>query len=123
MRLLDGKLWGTKWLIDHLGIDYFGSVVTVDLIPRRARDPLRANDATVALLAQLGRLDSLRLTGTAVTDAGLVHESSLAGACGLLSAGLDGNACRLNCARGRVECRWCGPNGNGWPESRVVVNV
>ncbi|MGO9464777.1 MAG: hypothetical protein ACLQVF_11580 [Isosphaeraceae bacterium] len=21
MRLLDGKLWGTKWLIDHLGID------------------------------------------------------------------------------------------------------
>jgi hypothetical protein len=79
MRLLDGKLWGTKWLIDHLGIDYFGSVVTVDLIPRRANDPLRANDATVALVGQLGRLDSLRLTGTAVTNAGLVHLKGLTG--------------------------------------------
>ncbi len=77
MRLLDGKLWGTKWLIDHLGIDYFGSVVTVDLIPRRANDPARANDATLELVGQLSRLDSLRLTGTAVTDAGLVHLKGL----------------------------------------------
>ena len=77
MRLLDGKLWGTKWLIDHLGIDYFGSVVTVDLIPRRANDPARANDATLAFVGQLGRLDSLRLTDTAVTDAGLVHLKGL----------------------------------------------
>ena len=79
MRLLDGKLWGTKWLIDHLGIDYFGSVVTADLIPRRANDPMRANDATMARVAQLGRLHSLRLTGTAVTDAGLVHLKGLTG--------------------------------------------
>jgi len=79
MRLLDGKLWGTKWLIDHVGIDYFGSVVTVNLIPSRINDPMRANDATMALVGQLGRLDSLRLTGTAVTDAGLVHLKGLTG--------------------------------------------
>jgi len=79
MRLLDGKLWGTQWLIDHLGIDYFGSVVTVDLIPRRANDPARADDATLALVGQLGRLDGLRLTGTAVTDAGLVYLTGLIG--------------------------------------------
>ncbi len=83
MRLLDGKLWGTKWLIDHLGIDYFGSVVTVDLIPRRANDAARATDATLALVGQLGRLDHLRLTGTAVTDAGLVHLKGLSGLRGL----------------------------------------
>jgi hypothetical protein len=79
MRLLDGKLWGTKWLIDHLGIDYFGSVVTVDLIPSRFNCPHRADDATIALIGQLGRLDSLRLTGTAVTDAGLAHLKDLTG--------------------------------------------
>jgi hypothetical protein len=79
MRLLDGKLWGTKWLIDHVGIDYFGSVVTVDLIPSRINDAARANDATMAFVAQLSRLDSLRLTGTAVTDAGLVHLKGLTG--------------------------------------------
>ena len=70
-------------LIDHLGIDYFGSVVTVDLIPRRANDAARANDATLALVGQLGRLDHLRLTGTAVTDAGLVHLKGLSGLRGL----------------------------------------
>jgi hypothetical protein len=79
MRLLDGKLWGTKWLIDQFGIDYFGSVVTASLIPSRANDPARANDATMRFVAQLGRLDSLRLTGTAVTDAGLVHVKGLTG--------------------------------------------
>jgi hypothetical protein len=77
MRLLDGKLWGTKWLIHHLGIDYFGSVVTADLIPSRANNPTRADDATLALVGQLARLQSLRLTGTAVTDAGLAYLAGL----------------------------------------------
>ncbi len=79
MRLLDGKLWGTKWLIDHVGIDYFGSVMTVDLIPSRFNSSMRADDATMAFVGQLGRLDSLRLTGTAVTDAGLAHLKGLTG--------------------------------------------
>jgi hypothetical protein len=78
-RLIDGKLWGTKWLIDHLGIDYFGSVVTADLIPSRPNNPMRADDATLALVGQLGGLDSLRLTGTAVSDAGLAHLARLTG--------------------------------------------
>jgi len=77
MRLLDGKLWGPKWLIDHVGINYFGSVVTVDLIPYGKNLPARAADATMASVGQLGHLDSLRLTGTAVTDAGLVHLKGL----------------------------------------------
>ena len=79
MRLLDGKLWGTKWLIDHLGIDYFGSVVSVDLIPSRWNSPDRADDSMLALVGQLGALDSLRLTGTAVTDAGLLHLKDMTG--------------------------------------------
>ncbi|MGO9465031.1 MAG: hypothetical protein ACLQVF_12870, partial [Isosphaeraceae bacterium] len=96
MRLLDGKLWGTKWLIDHLGIDYFGSVVSVDLTRSRAKSQDRANDATLALVCQLGRLESLGLTGTAVTDAGLVYLKGLTslrnlelGGTQITDAGLD----------------------------------
>jgi hypothetical protein len=69
--------WLPKWMMRGAGLDYFGNVVEVSLIPSTTNDPRVANDATLALVRRLGRLQGLRLTSTAVTDAGLVHLKSL----------------------------------------------
>ena len=37
-----------QWMTRGAGLDYFGNVVDVSLIPTRANDPQAANDATLA---------------------------------------------------------------------------
>ena len=71
------EAWMPEWMTRGAGLDYFGNVVDVSLIPTRANDPHVANDATLALVGQLGRLQGLRLNSTAITDAGLAHLAGL----------------------------------------------
>jgi Leucine Rich repeat len=71
------QAWIPKWMMSGAGIDYFGNVVEVNLIPSRTNDPMRADDGTLALVARLERLQGLRLTSSAVTDAGMAYLSGL----------------------------------------------
>ena len=59
-----------KWLVDRIGFDFTGAVVSARLGPK-------ADDATMVQVGQLDRLESLSLSGTRVTDAGLSHMQSL----------------------------------------------
>ena len=60
-----------KWLVDRLGVDYFGDVVQVLLLPK----------ATDAEMAHVGRLPKLRsfnaTTASEITDAGAAHLAGL----------------------------------------------
>jgi hypothetical protein len=69
---MNGKPWWPKWLIDHLGPDYFGDVKLVELGPKDS-------DGQMASVGQLSRLGALYATyrGTRVTDAGMVHVRGL----------------------------------------------
>ena len=71
------QAWLPKWMTRGAGLDYFGDVVQVSLIPSRVNDPRAANDATLVLVGRLDRLHGLRLTSSAVTDAGLAQLKSL----------------------------------------------
>jgi internalin A len=55
-----------KWLVDQLGVDYFGNVVFINLHDR-------GTDEVLAHVARLKHLKQLHRPGLAVTDAGLVH--------------------------------------------------
>ena len=71
------ETWIPQWIMSGATIDYVANVVEVNLIPARTNDPNAANDATLALVGRLGRLQGLRLTSTAVTDSGLAYLSGL----------------------------------------------
>jgi hypothetical protein len=85
-----------KWLVDRLGVDYFGSVVFINLHDRGTdavlahvgrlthlrqlhRPGLAVTDAGLAHLGRLSELQLLSLDGTQVTDAGLAHLKGLEG--------------------------------------------
>jgi hypothetical protein len=86
-----GKPWCPKWLGDLIGVDYFGSVVSVSFPNGGASDPdlvhigrlarlgwldIRSPTVTDKGLAQLKELNSLHtlhLGGTAISDAGMEH--------------------------------------------------
>ena len=53
-----------RWLVDRLGIDYFGNVVSVELYGR-------GSDAELVSVARLDSVCMLNLSGSSVTDAGL----------------------------------------------------
>jgi hypothetical protein len=59
-----------KWLVDRIGLDYSGAVVSAHL-------GLSADDTTMTQVGQLDRLESLGLGGTHVTDTGLVYVERL----------------------------------------------
>lgn len=85
-----------KWLVDLVGVDYFGSAVYVIFI-RECRDQdlaqigrlrrlerldighSRVTDAGLAHLEGLNRLQLLDLAGTPISDRGLVHLGRLTG--------------------------------------------
>jgi len=93
--------WAPKWLVDRIGVDYFGNVVEVWLAGPRIQGaeealayighfrrlealwlgPPTMTDAGLAYLQGLTNLKLLNisLTDTRVTDAGLVHLKGLAG--------------------------------------------
>jgi Leucine Rich repeat len=91
-----GKPWAPRWLVDHIGIDYFAHVTAVWLywsstptdsslghVGRLTRlqelyDHSRStSDAGLAHLKGLTGLSSLILPGNGVTDAGLAHLEGL----------------------------------------------
>jgi hypothetical protein len=59
-----------KWLVDRIGFDYTGAVVTAHL-------GMTADDSTMIQVGQLGRLESLGLGGSGVTDVGMVQVRGL----------------------------------------------
>jgi hypothetical protein len=91
--------WHPRWprsLVDRVGVDYFGTVVFVNLHDRGTdavlaqvgrlthlkqlhRPGLAMTDAELIHLGQLNKLELLSLNHTQVTDAGLVHLKGLKG--------------------------------------------
>ena len=81
--------WAPNWLVDRLGIDYFGSVVHVEFNvfgtygmttsenagfdATRLRSYRQRFDAALAHVGRLRRLQELELSTSEVTDAGLKH--------------------------------------------------
>ena len=64
--LKDGPGW-RKWLVERLGVDYFGNVVIAKL-------GKQVTDAEMAYVARLARLESISIAnGENLTDAGMVH--------------------------------------------------
>jgi hypothetical protein len=85
-----------KWLVDRLGVDYFGNVVFINLHDRGTdkvlaqvgrlkylkqlhRPGFAVSDAGLAHLRRLSDLQLLSLDDTQVTDAGLTHLKGLTG--------------------------------------------
>jgi internalin A len=59
-----------RWLVDRMGLDYFGHVVEVDLFGH-------GSDADLESIGRLRRLERLVLARSAVTDLGLAHLKEL----------------------------------------------
>jgi hypothetical protein len=95
-KIPGGKPSGPRWLVDRIGVDYFGHVTAVEFstqpgatdstleeVGRLTRvQALYANspsvsDAGLAHLTGLSNLSTLDLAGTNVTDAGLAHLKGL----------------------------------------------
>jgi hypothetical protein len=72
-RVLNAGAPGPRWLVDRLGVDYFGNLVVADFTGTRV------GDAGLAHLEGLTDLRVLSLSRTGVGDAGLVHLEGLTG--------------------------------------------
>ena len=66
------KLPAPEWLVNRVGIDYFGNVVMV-LMGGESGTGERGSYAELVHVADLSRLEYLNLVGTAATDAGLAN--------------------------------------------------
>ncbi len=62
--------WPPPWLVDALGIDYFGNVVSVSFTHR-------ATDAELIQVAKLKRVERVDIHGSAVTERGLAKLKEL----------------------------------------------
>ncbi len=67
---LPGKPPVPRWLVELIGVDYFGHIRAVSLH--------KATDATMAQVGQLNRLDTVLLRASSVSDTGLAHLSGVA---------------------------------------------
>jgi internalin A len=65
-----GPWWAPAWLMERIGIDYFGHVVSVSCFGSRY-------DAPLVQIQNLERLEYLALSHSRVVDAGLAHLSGL----------------------------------------------
>ncbi len=67
-----GKPWGPGWLVDLIGLDYFGHVtlVVINFSPK-------VSVATTEQIGRLTRLECLNLTGSSAGDAELAHVQAL----------------------------------------------
>ena len=77
-----GKPWAPRWLVDLVGVDYFGHVTIVWSPPRAG-----STDATLAQIGRLTQLQVLDLPESFISDAGLAH---LEGLTNLFDLGLEG---------------------------------
>ncbi len=62
-----GKPWAPRWLVNFIGVDYFGHVVFVGMV---SDSP--ANDAAIARLGCFSRLQELNLQFSSLSDVGLL---------------------------------------------------
>ena len=69
-KIRNGKPWAPKWLVDHIGADFFGSVVIVVL-------PDTGSDAVLDHIRHLSKLEKINLSSSPVTDAGVAHLKGL----------------------------------------------
>jgi hypothetical protein len=67
----DAPPWWPAWLVERVGVDYFGHVASVGLSA-----PI-GSDAELAHVGRLGRLEQLSLNGTSVTDSGMTRLKGL----------------------------------------------
>lgn len=70
---LNGKPWGWSWLVDRVGIDYFGHVTGVHF-------PVSSGPKAKSALIDVGRLDRLQglsISSSSVTDADLANIEGL----------------------------------------------
>jgi hypothetical protein len=67
-----GRPWAPKWLIDLIGIDFFGNVTNIGL----SRSSVAPN-AVIAAVGNLSGLQRLSLSGTSVADGDLAHLTRL----------------------------------------------
>jgi hypothetical protein len=67
-----GQPWAPRWLVDLIGIDYFGHVTSVVLCTHTL-----ATDAAIAQVGHLTRVEDLSLPESSVCDEGLSHLKSL----------------------------------------------
>ena len=65
-----GKPWAPRWLVNLMGVDYFGCITRVELIGT-------ANDAALVQVGRLARLEHLNLWDSSVSDTGLAHLQGL----------------------------------------------
>jgi hypothetical protein len=70
--LPNGKPWWPTWLVDQIGIDYFGHVTRVRLVATHQLSETELNH-----ISHLSRLEELDLHRSPVTDAGLAHLAGL----------------------------------------------
>ncbi len=68
----NGKPWGPRWLVDQIGIDYFGHVTQVRVVAVH-----ELSDAELIQISHLTGLEELDLHRSRVTDASLAHLEGL----------------------------------------------
>ena len=115
-----GKPWAPKWLVDLIGVDYFGHVTSVWL-----EQP--ATDGAIVEVGHLTQLERLQLVGgfvsdgelahlkgltklsnlclSNVSDAGLAHLKGLTKLKGLILGGHSGHRCRASASEGADQAR------------------
>lgn len=75
--LVYGEKWrAPMWLVRLVPVDYVANVVGVDLMPR-PRLASKVDDRTLEQVVRLRHLVTLSLSGTEITDSGLVHLKGL----------------------------------------------
>jgi internalin A len=72
LSIPNGQPWGPRWLVDRIGIDYFGHVTQVRLVATH-----QLSDTELTHISRLSRLEELDLHRSPVTDAGLAHVEGL----------------------------------------------
>ena len=65
-----GNLWAPRWLVDRIGVDYFGHVTRVMLFPV-------ASDGVLVEVGRLNQLQQLNLYRSSVSNSGLSHLKGL----------------------------------------------
>jgi hypothetical protein len=71
-RIPGAEPWPPRWLVDRIGVDYFGQVTTVQLLSSASE-----TDASLADVGRLTRLQKLDVLSASGSDAGLAHLKAL----------------------------------------------
>lgn len=68
----NGKPWAPKWLVDRIGIDYFGHITQVRMVATP-----ELSDAELTHISHLSQLEELDLHRSPITDARLAYVEGL----------------------------------------------